>query len=68
MIAYPEIGEYILALHILSSEADLPVGLVLVFLKISKTNLKDSVFESFGGNLKSKEKSEEERREERREE
>jgi hypothetical protein len=38
-------------LHILSSEADLPEGMILVILKISKRYFKNPMFQPLGSNL-----------------
>jgi hypothetical protein len=48
---YPEIGEHVLSLHILSPQTNLPEGLIFIILKISQTDLKHSVFQSLRGNL-----------------
>lgn len=48
---HPEVGKDIFSLNILCSQSDLPVRLILILLKISKTDLKDSMFEPFRSNL-----------------
>ena len=49
--AHIEVCKHILPLHILCSQANLPISLVLISLKVSKANLEHSVFESFRSNL-----------------
>lgn len=49
---YPEIGENVLALHILSPKPNLPEGLVLIILQISQAHLKNPVLQSLRCNLK----------------
>lgn len=49
--SYPELGQHIPSLNILSSKTDLPVGIIFISLKISKRNLKYPVFQSLRGNL-----------------
>jgi len=44
---YPELAQNVPALDIFSSETDLPVSVILITLKISKRNLKNSVFQAF---------------------
>lgn len=44
---YPEIGQDISTLDIFTSQTDLPVGVVLITLKVSKRCLKHSMLETF---------------------
>lgn len=50
-VLYPEVCEYILPLHILRSQPNLSVSMILILLEIGQRNLKHSMFESFRSNL-----------------
>ncbi|WVZ18835.1 hypothetical protein V8G54_006157, partial [Vigna mungo] len=49
--SYPEVGQNIFPLNILSPQTNLLERMVLVTLKISQRNLKHSMFESIRSNL-----------------
>lgn len=51
LYTHPEVCENILSLYILSSKPDLSEGMILIILKFSKGNLKDSVLETFRSDL-----------------
>jgi hypothetical protein len=54
--SYPEVGKDVATLDIFSPEADLPVGLIFITLKVSKANLKDTVLETLRSNLRQPQK------------
>jgi len=47
----PEVGKAVLALHILASKTDLPVGLILVLVKVSQVHLEDAALQTLGSDL-----------------
>ena len=49
--AHPEVGENVSSLDILSTELDLPVGLILVLLKVSQAHFKHTALQTIRGNL-----------------
>lgn len=49
--SYPEVGENILSLDILSSQTNLPESVILITLKVSQGHLEHTVLESFWSNL-----------------
>lgn len=51
IVTYIEIGQDILPLDIFSPQTDLSVGMVLILLKVSQGYIKDTMFQSFRGNL-----------------
>ena len=54
---YPEVGEDVLALHILSPELDLAESLILVILQISQRDLENTALQAIGSNLPEPKKS-----------
>jgi len=50
-LAHPEVGEDILALHVLSPKFDLTESLVLILLQVSQGDLEHSALQTIRGNL-----------------